>query len=77
MADAVDHFLNDAVVLYVQAIDYRRIPTNQILAPVESGKLCQNPAMSGYRRRIPTVLCQILARLVKSVQDLARTAGFR
>lgn len=29
MVDAVDSLLNNAVDLYVQAVDYRRIPTSQ------------------------------------------------
>jgi hypothetical protein len=66
MADAVDHFLDDAVDLYVQTVDYRRIPTSQILAPVlESEKLCWNPTTSGNRHRILAVLCQIPARLAE------------
>jgi len=34
MTDAVDLLLNDAVDLYIQAVDYRRIPTSQILASI-------------------------------------------
>jgi hypothetical protein len=34
MVDAVDPLLNDAVDLYIQAVDYRRIPTSQISTPV-------------------------------------------
>jgi hypothetical protein len=33
MAVAVDPLLNDTVNLYIQAVDYRRISTSQILAP--------------------------------------------
>jgi hypothetical protein len=37
MADVVDSLLNDAVDLYVQVVDYRRIPTSQMLALVSAG----------------------------------------
>jgi hypothetical protein len=37
MVDAVDYFLNNAVDLYVQAVDYCRISTSQILTPVGAG----------------------------------------
>jgi hypothetical protein len=34
MVDAVDSLLNNAVDLYVQAVDYYRISTSQIPTPV-------------------------------------------
>jgi hypothetical protein len=37
MVDAVDSFLNNAVDLYVQAVDYCRISTSQIPTPVGVG----------------------------------------
>jgi len=37
MVDAVDSFLNNAVDLYVQAVDYCRISTSQIPTPVGAG----------------------------------------
>jgi hypothetical protein len=37
MVDAVDSFLNNAVDLNVQAVDYCRISTSQILTPVGAG----------------------------------------
>jgi len=37
MADIINPLLNNAVNLYVQAIDYRRIPTSQIPALVGAG----------------------------------------
>jgi hypothetical protein len=66
MTDVVDSLLNDAVDLYVQVVDYRRIPTNQIPALVGAGIWKIMPE-SGYRHQIPTVLCHILARLAESL----------
>jgi hypothetical protein len=34
MADAVDSFLNDAIDLYVQVVNYRQISTSEIPVPV-------------------------------------------
>jgi hypothetical protein len=57
MVDAVDSFLNNAVDLYVQAVDYCRISTSQIPTPVgagirqikpESGDVQQMSPDSGY-----------------------------
>jgi hypothetical protein len=58
MADVIDPLLNDAVDLYVQAVDYRWIPTSQILARSmpKSEKLYQNSEASCYRRQIPAKL---------------------
>jgi hypothetical protein len=56
MVDAVDSLLNNAVDLYVQAVDYYRISTSQILTPVgvrirqirpESGDVQQMSPVSG------------------------------
>jgi hypothetical protein len=68
VVDTVDSLLNNAVDLYVQAVDYRRIPTSQTPTPVgvESDKLCWNPATFGNCRRIPAIQCQISARAARS-----------
>jgi hypothetical protein len=63
MANAVDPLLNNAVDLYVQAVDYRGFRQARFWhwSMPKYEKLCWNPAMSGYHHRIPAVLCQIQA----------------
>jgi len=50
MVDAIDSLLNNAVDLYVQAVNYRRISTSQILtrSMPESGDVWQMSPDSGY-----------------------------
>jgi hypothetical protein len=65
MANAIKLLLNDAVNLYVQAVDYLRILKSQIPAPIDVRiwKIMPESLTSGYCCQISTVLCQILARL--------------
>jgi hypothetical protein len=74
MVDPVDSFLNNAVDLYVQTVDYCRILTSPIPTPVsagiqqikpESGDVRQMSPESGENGRIPATfagicICQIL-----------------
>jgi len=50
MVDAVDFFLNNAVDLYVQAVDYCRISTSQIPTPVGAGILQIKPESKDVRQ---------------------------
>jgi hypothetical protein len=50
MVDAVDSLLNNAVDLYVQAVDYHRIPTSQISTPV-GAEIRRHPAtVAGFQQ---------------------------
>jgi hypothetical protein len=62
MVYAVDSFLNNAVDLYIQAVEYCWISTSQISTPVGAG-IRQMRLESGRHRRILEIPCQIQARL--------------
>lgn len=53
MIDAVDFFLNNAVDLYVQAVDYCRISTSQIPTPVGAGIRQIKPESGDVRQMLP------------------------
>jgi hypothetical protein len=53
MVDAVDYFLNNAVDLYVQAVDYCRISTSQIPTPVGVGIRQIKPESGDVRQMSP------------------------
>jgi hypothetical protein len=71
MVDVVDSLLNNAVDLYVQAVDYRRIPTT--IAGFRRYRARFRPIWPETHRsgRISSYLAEILAG---SGLDLARTA---
>jgi hypothetical protein len=65
MIDAVESLLNNAVDFYVQAVDYCRISTSQILTPVGAG-IRQIRSEFGDVRQISSDsgdTCQIPAKL--------------
>jgi hypothetical protein len=72
MVDTIDSFLNNAVDLYVQAVDYRRILTSQILTPVSAKIRQPSPDSgcivpdSGQTGRIPSHIAGILDRSDRS-----------
>jgi len=53
MVDAIDSFLNNAVDLYVQAVDYCRTSTSQILTPVGAGIQQIKPESGDVRQMSP------------------------
>jgi hypothetical protein len=53
MVDAVDSFLNNAVDLYVQTVDYCQISTSQILTPVGAGIRQIKPKSGDVRQMSP------------------------
>lgn len=73
MVDAVDSFLNNAVNLYLQAVDYCRISTSQIPTPV-GAEIRQIKPDSGYLARSRPEL-QRSGHLVGEAESSARTTG--
>jgi hypothetical protein len=53
MIDAIDSFLNNAVDLYVQAVDYCRISTSQIQTPIGAGIRQIKPESGDVRHMSP------------------------
>jgi hypothetical protein len=53
MVNAVDSFLNNAIDLYVQAVDYCRISTSQIPTPVGAGIQQIKPKSCDVRQMSP------------------------
>jgi hypothetical protein len=57
MVDAVDSLLNNAVDLYVQAVDYHRIPTSQIPTPIIAGFRLDWPESCRSGQKLPEFVC--------------------
>jgi len=86
MVDAVDSLLNNAVDLYIQAVDYCRILTSQIPTPVDAG-IRQIKPESGDVRQMSSDSGDTNARFWPNWPErqdlrlpgrkLAKTAGFQ